>query len=265
MTPSSRDQLIALIAELHPTQVDLLREMATAMLQEVQETVNRTSDIVVPNFNVNFRNRLLVHHATNEAKLTKKAFEYAFCGASRAAGRRAMITANPVYPGRDVVVDETAYSLKTEAAAGISATRLTISKLMEARWIRECRTGDDFARETTRRVMEHLDQYERIVVLRGFDAAPCTVRYDLVEIPLPLLRRVRHLTAADFSPRTQNGSSRAIVRVDGRDAFSIRLDGSVEKITVSGLQADRCVPHAVWRIPTRVAPSSEDELELPSG
>ncbi len=236
---------------LHPAQLDLLVSMAAAMSRGVEERIEPASDIVTTEFNVNFSNRLIIHHATHDEVFKKKSFEYAFYGASRAAGRNATIVSDPTNPGRDVEVDGTSFSLKTEAARSMNPTKIKISKLMEARWIRDCRTKADFARETSRRVAQHLQEYERILVLRAFDR-DTEVQYDLVEIPRDLLLRVRRLVAKDFTARRQtSGGSTAEVTVSGQRAFSLRLDGSVEKVTVDGLLITQCVLHGSWTIPKR--------------
>lgn len=234
---------------LHPAQLDLLVSMAAAMSRGVEERIESASDIVSAEFNVNFSNRLIIHHATHDEVFKKKSFEYAFCGASRAAGRSATIVSNPTNPGTDVIVDGTSFSLKTEAARSINPNKIKISKLMEARWIRDCKTKADFARETSRRVTQHLQEYERILVLRAFDR-DTEVQYDLVEIPRDLLLLVRELVAKDFTRRRQtSGGSSAKITVAGQRAFSLRLDGSVEKVMIEGLSITLCVSHGTWIIP----------------
>lgn len=245
-------EIESILPALDSGQLDLLLEMARAMGEKIDQDIDQHSDILAPAFVGNFSNRLIVHHATHEEKFKKKSFEYAFCAASRSAGRTAEIVSSQTNPGADVVVDGTNFSLKTEAAASIHPDKITISKLMEARWIRDCLTREDFARETTARVVAHLEKYERILTLRAFNVPPSAVRYDLVEIPLSLLLQVKNLKPDDFSERTANGGSRANVRSDGRIAFSIRLDGSVEKVTVSGLQTSLCNLHGSWTVPVKV-------------
>lgn len=192
---------------------------------------------------------MIIHHATHDEVFKKKSFEYAFYGASRAAGRNATIVSDPTNPGRDVEVDGTSFSLKTEAARSMNPTKIKISKLMEDRWIRDCHTKADFARETSRRVTQHLQEYEHILVLRAFDR-DTEVQYDLVEIPRNLLLLVHKVAAKDFTRRRRtSGGSTAEIKVSGQRAFSLRLDGSVEKVTVDGLLIALCVFHASWTIP----------------
>lgn len=145
-----------LIKQLNPGQVDLLLDMARCMTISVSESISDKSDILTPKFRANFSNRLLIHHATHEEKFSKKSFEYAMCASFTSDGRTAEIVSDPTNPGADLIVDGVKFSLKTEAASSIHPQRITISKLMEARWIRDCRTKEDFARFTSERVVRHL-------------------------------------------------------------------------------------------------------------
>ncbi len=244
------EQLEQVIRELNSVQKTLLLEMAKAMTRKIEEDINQSSDILVPEFATNFSNRLLIHHATHAEKFGKKAFEYAFASASTSVGKTANIVSRSNNPGADVVVDGVAFSLKTEASAGLKRDKITISKLMEARWIRDCKTPEDFANRVKNRVAVHSQQYQRILILRAYDVSQSEVKYDLIEIPRSLLLEIGNLTAHDFSNRTAGGGSRADVYVSGRKAFTLRLDGSVEKVAVSGLATDICFYHGSWMIPT---------------
>lgn len=243
------DDLVKMARGMDVPQLELLLAVGRALLSPIEQWVGGDSDLMGNRFGDHFANRLRIYHATHVEKLNKKAFEYAFAAASVLAGRKAVVTEDSTTAGADVVVDGIPFSLKTEASSGIDRAAITISKLMEARWIRECETGEDFARETTSRVTAHLSRYRRILMLRAFDETELAFRYELLEIPVEVLLALRTLTAADFSPRTKNGSSRASVRVAGKQAFLLRLDGSVEKVTVSGLDVRLCRPHAWWVIP----------------
>ena len=253
-------QLIRVVTDLDPVQVELLTEVASVMLRRVEEIVNPDSDLVTPRFAANFRNRLLIHHATNESKLTKKAFEYAFKGASEASGRTGFITSSDTLSGVDVTVDGVRFSLKTEAAKEIKAEQITISKFSEARWIQQQATLDGIAREAATRIPAHLDHYDRILVLRVRELMSARLQYEIVEIPHDLLRQVSALTAADFSPRTAQGGSSAKIIRSGKPAFTLRLDGSDGKITIAGLQIAFCIRHASWIIPT-VTPAPEEAAQ----
>lgn len=255
------DELARLAHGLGPVQVALLADMARALTGDVEEEISPDSDLLSEGFAGNFSNRLRIYHATNAEKFNKKAFEYAFVAAARYVGGRAIILPNAVAPDADVEVDRHRYSLKTEAARNLSRTAIHVSKFSEARWIRDCRSPEDFAREATRRIPEHLRRYERIFTLRAFDvlAEPLgwdlpVVRYELWEVPRDLLMRVEDLRPEDFAPRSAAGSSRADVMMeDGTRAFRLTLDGSVEKVTLAGIRTDLCRFHGAWTVPVLVA------------
>jgi Type II site-specific deoxyribonuclease len=259
---SAAGELVALIEQLSEIQIRILSEVATAMRRQIDEVSNPESDIVTEPFRVSFKNRLLLHHATNEAKLTKKAFEYAFKHASNDAGRAAEITNSDTYPGADVIVSDVAFSLKTEASKAMSLQRLTISKLSEARWIQQCSSLEELAENTAKRIPEHLTRYQRIVMLRALNLSENKVLYQLIEIPISVLMLVQHLKVADFTRYTSQGGSSAIVKNNGLPAFMLRLDGSDGKVTISGLDLNLCIKHAEWSIPLGV-PTDEGELNTP--
>ena len=261
------DKLMQVARGLNAAQVALLSDMARALSGPVEEWINPDSDVLSADFAANFSNRLRIYHATNEEKFNKKAFEYALTAASRYAGSEAKILPNAVAPDADVEVDGVRFSLKTEAARSIRPRFIHISKFAEARWIRECRTPEDFARETKKRVPEHLAKYERIFTLRAFDVPRETlrsgtpgVRYELWEIPKKLLMRVVGLRAEDFSPpRGISGGSAADVPADdGKRAFKVSLDGSVEKVTLANIRTGLCICHGSWTVPIVVAEVGED-------
>jgi Type II site-specific deoxyribonuclease len=253
-------EILQYLAQLTDGQRTLILEMSQYLKIPIERQILDGSDIAVPSFIETFENRLLLHHATNDDKLKKKAFEFAFKRASQAAGKVANIVSSQTNPGADVIVDGVHFSCKTEGSSGIHPTRLTISKLMEARWIRECRTSKDFARSVSGRVAHHLQQYERIISLRGI-SQPVTnsVFYELLEIPLDVLRACGSLMPRDFLPRTKSGGSAAWVSIRGKRVFRLILDGSVEKVTITNLNRDQCICHAEWTVPLPIMMQEEGE------
>jgi len=224
-----------IIKTLSKNRKRLLTEMANALLSRVESVIYEDSDICLPEFAMNFQDRIVLYHAMNDEVMKKKTFEYAFKGAMEAAGGKAHLVNDPTNPGNDVEVDGTKFSLKTEASGSISRGNITISKLMEARWIRDCHSGDEFAESVKARVVTHLNEYERIVMLRAFkiNHPRKGFEYHLIEIPRDLLLMCGNLTGQDFSERTKNGSSSAdIFNNRWERLWRLSLDGSVEKVTV---------------------------------
>ena len=246
---NARTRLTKAIEGLDDLKIELLTEMVTSLTRKVLTSKSLPgSDIASVQFLEDFANRLQLHHATNQERLNKKTFEYLFVASSKAAGRLASRVSVDEHPHADVVVDKTMFSLKTEASASISENTITISKLVEARWIRECRVGQDFIQGVREKIVPHLESYDRILTLRSFVEGAREVRYELVEIPKKVLLRIRNLEPADFLPRTPNGSTSARITSDGRRIFTLLLDGSVEKITIGSLAVSDCIKHATWFI-----------------
>lgn len=241
------ETLISEAKKLSPQAIDILLEMIAALNRPIDVNIEKDSDIATDEFVADFTGRLASYHAFNEQKLTKKTFEFIFKNACLAAGRQAEITQNSVFAGADVIVDGTSFSLKTEGAKSMNKNSIVISKLMEARWIRDCQNAEELCHAARERVVAHLQKYDRILVLRAFEDESC-FRYVLREVPPELLMKIGQSSPTDFSPRTKNGSSRTTVFENGEKAFSLTLDGSVEKITISGLSTALCKHHASWRV-----------------
>ncbi len=249
--PDPVDELFAVVRQLAPAQVQLLLNMAQAMSDGLTSTINPVSDLLDTATVATFANILLMHHANHREKFNKKGFEYAFVTAALAGGKTATLVTSATNPGADVLVNGVAFSLKTEAAQSIRRGYIFISKLMEARWIRECRTPEAFLQGVLQAVVPQLQQYQRILVLRAFDLATAKVQYDLIEIPRDLLLEVAGLQVADFRLHTgRSGGSHADVLIAGRKAFTLNLEGSVEKVQIRGLDVARCIWHGSWVVST---------------
>lgn len=242
------EEIAEIAKKLTTEQLDILVEFARSLTRDVVHFINDESDIMTTPFVEEFSNRLRFYHATQAEKMNKKAFEFAFLEASKKAGRKSELIGDPTNPGIDIVVDGVGFSMKTEAAESIKPEEIHISKLMEARWIRDCENREDFAKEVREKVGGHLRRYQRILMLRAFDTLK-GYKYDLVEIPRDLLLQVENLESNDFQKRRESGSSRADVTRSGNRAFTVRLDGSVEKITITGLLMSLCDLHGSWVVP----------------
>ena len=252
------EQLNEIAPQLNATRLMLLNRMASALRADFDVSPNPNSDLATSLFVEYFSSRLLIHHAVVEKKLNKKSFEYIFRDALRHDGKSAEITVSDVYPGADLVVDGTRISLKTEASKNIRKNKITISKFMEARWIRD-QDASGLAQLASARLSEHMTGYERIIMLRAFALKDNKVQYDLVEIPHKLLTLGSHLEADDIklSPG-RNGGGNAIVRQDGQNAFTLRFDGSVEKVTITNLLLELCLIHVTWVIPLIISDLETD-------
>lgn len=239
---------------LTPYQELLLRRLEKSFRLKIDTWVNKDSELVTPEFESAFRTRLLFHHSVTDEVLNKKSFEYAFRDAMRVSGRSAAINSSNTARSYDVLVDEERFSLKTEAHRGIKVNSLHISKLMECAWLRYVGgSRENLIERIKEYVLPHFEQYDRILILRIFRNQELFYQYVLVEVPKELLLAIKNLQANDFVPINERHGTTAKVSYQGQNAFSLRFDGSDEKITISSLRIDLCVTHASWNIPVNIS------------
>ncbi|MCF8487448.1 MAG: hypothetical protein K9G71_19830 [Rhodobacteraceae bacterium] len=239
-------EVIEALRGLNPIQVEVLSTIIKRFADKQEKELVRTDFIDLAAFEY-FSTRLAVHHASSGVALKKENFEHILEQSFKRAGHTAKRTADMTHRGADLEVDGRFYSLKTEAAQGLNPKKITISKLMEARWIRDLKGPEDAPAQIKSRMLSHLDEYEQIYILRSYGDEG-RVRYDLREIPKAILASAADLVAEDFGKLTKANGTSAKVSYNGRVAFTLRLDGSVEKITISGLDVSMCPLHAWWSL-----------------
>jgi len=277
LSDQMRQLLQALDAlENESSKLSLLIKMVEGLSLPFEQSINQKSSLVNTSFAEYFLNRLLIHHAIADEKLNKLAFEYIFLGALVASGHNAQLTKGKTVPGADLVIVPPSnnesigiekLSLKTEGADNAQPRAIKISKLMEARWMRD-RDAAGLVEGIQERILPHLNQYDRIFTLRSFEVnlkGKKAVRYDLVEIPSDLLRRVSSIKAEDISfdnkeveisgeskPKKKRQTfSVSVNDENSRPAFKLIFDGSVEKISISNLivsEEGPAIIHASWTI-----------------
>lgn len=239
----SRSDLFAVVHDLGDQQVQQLLGVARVMALPIDEEIKATSDLVSQEFAAEFRARLQAHHATHTTPMDRLSFENAFMAASRAAGRTTVEAPSRTTRFYDVTVDGEFVALKTEGAKSMKADWLHISKLSEAAWIQDMRSGTKRRAKTLEFVGELLRSVDRIVVLRYYrdDTAPS---YELVEVPVKAFSLLSKVPASEFDA----DSPRIMLSDSAGDIMQFRLDRSDSKITVSKIQKSRCIVHAKWRL-----------------
>lgn len=245
----SRDieEVVELLRGLNSIQVGIIESIIERFAKGVEGELLIDSFLNEEAFEF-FAVRLSAHHAYSSEKLKKENFEHILAQSFNRIGVVAAPVGGMTQRGADLRIGDLTVSLKTEAAATLRVSAITISKLMEAAWIKTVATLDDIPPLVGKMVLPHFDNYDRIFILRSYDdpTQKGRVRYDLHEIPKQILASVGQLTAADFSALSPKGSTTAKVIVDGKTAFTFRLDGSDDKLTISGLAVELCPLHAWW-------------------
>ena len=196
--------------------------------------------------------RLALFHFLTGQPLTKKAFEYQLANALTESGVEAIVAESGTIAGADLLLQGggVRLSLKTEGAKNTSRTSVTVSKLMEARWIRDCDDEQAFYRGLETRLVPHLEAYDRVLNLRSFPIPQTNdVYYELLELPLKKILLIKNREKVTFSEVNTSGGITATVCDEEGPVCKFTCDGSVEKITLRGLSVERCLKHATWTIP----------------
>ncbi len=239
---SGGDLLLA-IAALDKAQVADALRIAQGLRRPTDELINPTSRVVTPRFAAEFRARLLSHHATHAKPIGRTEFENVFVAASRAARRRAKAAPSATTRFWDVSVRGKRISLKTEGAKAMKSDFIHISKLSEAAWIQDVRSGKDRHRHTVNLIDELLEAVDEMFILRV--RAGAEPEYELVEIPVDHFARIRLLPRKAFdsdAPRI------AVPADDGKTIMKLCLDRSDAKVTIADLAKSACIVHASWKL-----------------
>lgn len=226
---------------------DLIR-ISNSLQGEMVANRSESSNIVNDRFLRSMYRTMVSHHARSTKPMQKESFEHALRKVCLDCGMSAVLANAATFPGADIIINGQRFSLKTEGAASISPHSITISKLFEAGWLKDCHSLSDVHSEFSRRIALHLSHYDRMLILRNF-TGPESVRYELIEVPKILLTNMVSLGLASFGPRTARGGTSAKVHHNGSEAFNLRLDGSVDKVTLNGIKISDCIFHADWTVP----------------
>jgi hypothetical protein len=154
--------------------------------------------------------------------------------------RDQVILENPNSPKADIRVGTTRLSLKTETGRVTRKNRISITKLCTTE------TGDWESTALIEHTLAHLSRYEGILMLRAVWGAT-HIDYQLVDVPIALLQRIRGCEALFVGRRTGRRSLGFDVMENGEILFHIHFDGADGKCQVRNLNIDRCILLKEWR------------------
>ena len=192
-------------------------------------------------FESEFRSKLLTHHCFMGSPLFQESFDSAFIAACLHAGHKV----NQAPEGQrfwDVMVDGRRLSLKTTKAKGLRENSLHISKLTEAAWIQDCRTAKNRCEHTRTLFKEYCDEVDAIVLLRFFQSLNL---YELIEIPVSLFSQIQHVGKEHF---VADGPTINIPIGKNPPDFTLKLDRSDAKITITKINKQMCLVHGIWQL-----------------
>lgn len=209
------------------------------------------SDIVDENFVRLFGDALRMHHTSSNQPLTKDTFEHEFVRIANLSGHVAT-KSPPGKPGDDVTLNLVPMSLKTQADAAVKADTIHISKFRE---LGKGQWGDKIEdlHGLRQQFFNHMQHYDRILVLRCLSRKPTRWHYELVEIPKSLLFEAEHGEFRMMFESRQNPKPGYCTVYDKsrRIRFELYFDGGTErKLQIKGLRKDLCIVHAEWEFAT---------------
>jgi len=154
-----------------------------------------------------------------------------------------VVLTNPNSPKADITVGGHRLSLKTETGNITRRQSISITKLCTTE------TGEWTSQTLINHALSHLSRYEGILMLRAIWEREYVIDYQLVEIPLSLLRRMEGCEALPVGRRQGRRSLGFDVVDEGQILFHIHFDGADGKCQLRGLRVDRCIMLAEWEQP----------------
>lgn len=243
-----RARLHALIDSLSDGEAQVVASVASAITAPMYSESLPVTWLTASDWTDAFLARLRGHHGLSNEPLSTTQFEAAFNEACTAAGWHVEAAASATQRFFDTTVtgDQQAMrlSLKASAAKDMRPQSIHISKLTEAAWIQDARRQSDRRDRIVELFREYQETTSAIVMLRGFrNREDFEVFYELVEIPTTIFDPVALLTVE----KAQAGTIK-IAPEDQPVSFSIRIDRSDSKVTLTGIRMDLCTVHGRWGV-----------------
>jgi hypothetical protein len=230
-------------------QLVVVADFVNAVLAPLHSEPLPSTWLTTPAWTDAFLARLRGHHGLSTEPLSTTQFEAAFNEACLAAGWQvdAAGSATQRFFDTTVIADggtPRRLSLKASSAQAMSARTVHISKLTEAAWIQDVRRRSDRRDKIVELFADYQHTTSSIGMLRGFKSREgYDVLYELLEIPTAIFGPVADLTVEQALAGTIKIPPGAQV-----PDFSIRIDRSDAKITLTGVRLDLCVIHGRWGV-----------------
>ena len=202
---------------------------------------NNGSFFNTADFEQEFRSKLLAHDVFIGSPLFQQSFDAAFVTSCEHAGFDVRI-ASAGQRFWDVEIDGKRISLKSTKAKRLPKKTLHISKLTEAAWIQDCRTAKRRQQETIELFSLYTAEVDSIIQLRYFNNRSF---YELVEIPVSLFKQVASVGRSHFNA---DGPTINIPIGKNPPDFTLKLDRSDAKISVTRINKELCAIHGTWQL-----------------
>ena len=163
--------------------------------------------------------------------------EQAFKRSGWPADQISLSTANT--PQHDLLVGDVRISLKTETGAGTHPDLINITKLCTTE------TGPWESANLVQHALEHLARYDHLLMLRAL-WRPVAIHYQLIEIPIDVLKRMAGVTVQAVGKRAGRPSMAADVFDQEGKLFRVHFDGADGKCQIHRLRLSRCRMLIAW-------------------
>jgi hypothetical protein len=153
-----------------------------------------------------------------------------------------VVPTTPNSPWHDLLVGKVRLSLKSETGKATRRDKISITKLCTTE------TGEWSAAVLAKYAVAHLARHDRMLMVRAIWADEC-FDYQLVEIPLRLLKMLARAQLSEVGSRRGRRSIGGDVIVQGKRVFHVHFDGADGKCQIQQLLLSRCTILRQWRQP----------------
>jgi len=153
-----------------------------------------------------------------------------------------VVPTTPNSPWHDLLVGKVRLSLKSETGKATRRDKISITKLCTTE------TGEWTVDALVKHAVAHLARHDQMLMIRaiwadeGFD-------YQLVEIPLRLLKMMARASFSEVGSRRGRRSIGGDAIVQGERVFHVHFDGADGKCQIQQLLVQRCRVLRQWRQP----------------
>jgi hypothetical protein len=145
-------------------------------------------------------------------------------------------------PWHDLLVAGVKLSIKSETGKITRVHSISITKLCTTE------TGKWDATALARHAVEHVGRHDRMLMLRAI-WGKLAFRYQLVEIPLSLLKLLATARFIEVGKRAGRKSLGGDVVQNGKVVYHVHFDGADGKCQVRQLPVERCIILREWEQP----------------
>jgi hypothetical protein len=203
-----------------------------------------SGELFNPQFLMTLKSLIDLHHSIYPHPPQGVFFESLVAQAFKRSGWSAdqVILSTTNSPQHDLLVGTAKISLKTETGAGTRANLINITKLCTTE------TGLWDSTYLIGHALKHVSRYDHLLMLRAIWQQGL-IRYQLLEIPLDVLKLMAHITVLPVGERSGRKSMASDVFDGNEKVFRVHFDGADGKCQIHRLSLSRCQILLEWDQP----------------